>query len=154
LAAIVAGIAHAARSGIIIMGGGALELLGRGSTLVLDKTGTVTACRPAGSYQRGSISRLGSRGVASDGRLSRLGLTARSGYNAIMQIDFALEAERKLHKSPAIYEGCLIRLRPIMMTTMAALLGTSPIALGYGAGRRGAASVGHGRGGWVPVFPR
>jgi len=56
--------------------------------------------------------------------------------NAIMQIDFALEAERKEHKSPteAIYEGCLIRFRPIMMTTMAALLGTMPIALGYGAG--------------------
>ena len=56
--------------------------------------------------------------------------------NAIMQIDFALEAERKEHKSPkdAIFEGCLIRFRPIMMTTMAALLGTLPIALGYGAG--------------------
>ncbi len=56
--------------------------------------------------------------------------------NAIMQIDFALEAERKEHKSPpdAIYEGCLIRFRPIMMTTMAALLGTLPIALGWGAG--------------------
>ena len=56
--------------------------------------------------------------------------------NAIMQIDFALEAERKEHKSPrdAIYEGCLIRFRPIMMTTMAALLGGVPIALGYGAG--------------------
>jgi HAE1 family hydrophobic/amphiphilic exporter-1 len=56
--------------------------------------------------------------------------------NAIMQIDFALEAERREHKSPreAIYEGCLIRFRPIMMTTMAALLGTLPIALGWGAG--------------------
>jgi HAE1 family hydrophobic/amphiphilic exporter-1 len=56
--------------------------------------------------------------------------------NAIMQIDFALEAERHQGKSPreAIYEGCLIRFRPIMMTTMAALLGTMPIALGYGAG--------------------
>jgi HAE1 family hydrophobic/amphiphilic exporter-1 len=56
--------------------------------------------------------------------------------NAIMQIDFALEAERREHKSPteAIFEGCLIRFRPIMMTTMAALLGTLPIALGYGAG--------------------
>ncbi len=56
--------------------------------------------------------------------------------NAIMQIDFALEAERKENKSPreAIYEGCLIRFRPIMMTTMAALLGTLPIALGWGAG--------------------
>jgi len=56
--------------------------------------------------------------------------------NAIMQIDFALEAERKEGKTPleAIYEGCLIRFRPIMMTTMAALLGAIPVALGYGAG--------------------
>jgi len=56
--------------------------------------------------------------------------------NAIMQVDFALEAERMHHKSPAeaIYEGCLIRFRPIMMTTMAALLGSLPIALGFGAG--------------------
>ena len=56
--------------------------------------------------------------------------------NAIMQIDFALEAERKGHKSPAeaIYEGCLIRFRPIMMTTWAALLGAVPMALGYGSG--------------------
>src|SRR5439155_406337 len=55
--------------------------------------------------------------------------------NAIMQIDFALEAERG-GKTPdeAIYEGCLIRFRPIMMTTMAAMLGAVPIALGYGAG--------------------
>jgi HAE1 family hydrophobic/amphiphilic exporter-1 len=56
--------------------------------------------------------------------------------NAIMQIDFALEAERQHGKTPteAIYEGCVIRFRPIMMTTMAALLGSIPIALGYGAG--------------------
>jgi hydrophobe/amphiphile efflux-1 (HAE1) family protein len=56
--------------------------------------------------------------------------------NAIMQIDFALDAERKEGKSPAeaIYEGCLIRFRPIMMTTSAALLGALPISLGYGAG--------------------
>jgi HAE1 family hydrophobic/amphiphilic exporter-1 len=56
--------------------------------------------------------------------------------NAIMQIDFALEAERNQGMAPkdAIYEGCLIRFRPIMMTTMAALLGAVPIALGYGAG--------------------
>jgi len=55
--------------------------------------------------------------------------------NAIMQIDFALDAERS-GKPPeqAIYEGCLIRFRPIMMTTMAALLGAVPIAVGYGAG--------------------
>ncbi len=56
--------------------------------------------------------------------------------NAIMQIDFALAAERTEGKSPleAIYQGCLVRFRPIMMTTMAALLGSLPIALGYGAG--------------------
>jgi HAE1 family hydrophobic/amphiphilic exporter-1 len=55
--------------------------------------------------------------------------------NAIMQIDFALEAERSGKTShEAIYEGCLIRFRPIMMTTMAALLGAVPIAVGYGAG--------------------
>ncbi len=55
--------------------------------------------------------------------------------NAIMQIDFALEAERSgMTSERAIYQGCLIRFRPIMMTTMAALLGAVPIALGYGAG--------------------
>jgi HAE1 family hydrophobic/amphiphilic exporter-1 len=56
--------------------------------------------------------------------------------NAIMQIDFALDAERNNHMTPleAIYEGCVIRFRPIMMTTMAALLGALPIALGYGSG--------------------
>ena len=56
--------------------------------------------------------------------------------NAIMMIDFALEAQRTEGKSPAeaIYEGCLVRFRPIMMTTMAALMGTLPIALGLGAG--------------------
>lgn len=56
--------------------------------------------------------------------------------NAIMQIDFALEAERKHGKTPAeaIYEGCLTRFRPIMMTTMASLLGALPMSLGYGAG--------------------
>jgi len=56
--------------------------------------------------------------------------------NAIMMIDFALEAERKEGKKPedAIFEGALVRFRPIMMTTMAALMGTLPIALGLGAG--------------------
>jgi HAE1 family hydrophobic/amphiphilic exporter-1 len=55
--------------------------------------------------------------------------------NAIMMIDFALDAERQ-GKTPydAIYQGCLLRFRPIMMTTMAALMGTLPIALGLGAG--------------------
>jgi hydrophobic/amphiphilic exporter-1 (mainly G- bacteria), HAE1 family len=56
--------------------------------------------------------------------------------NAIMMIDFALDAQRTEGKSPAeaIFEGCIIRFRPIMMTTMAALMGTLPIALGVGAG--------------------
>jgi HAE1 family hydrophobic/amphiphilic exporter-1 len=56
--------------------------------------------------------------------------------NAIMQIDFALDQERNHGKSPvdAIYEGCVIRFRPIMMTTAAALLGALPIAFGYGSG--------------------
>ncbi len=56
--------------------------------------------------------------------------------NAIMMIDFALEAERNHGKSPeeAIYQACLLRFRPIMMTTMAALLGALPLALGSGTG--------------------
>jgi HAE1 family hydrophobic/amphiphilic exporter-1 len=56
--------------------------------------------------------------------------------NAIMMIDFALEAERNQGLSPmdAIYQGAIVRFRPIMMTTMAALMGTLPIALGFGAG--------------------
>jgi len=56
--------------------------------------------------------------------------------NAIMMIDFALEAQRERGSSPAeaIYRACLVRFRPIMMTTMAALVGTLPIALGVGAG--------------------
>jgi HAE1 family hydrophobic/amphiphilic exporter-1 len=56
--------------------------------------------------------------------------------NAIMMIDFALEAQRNEGKAPAdaIFEGSLLRFRPIMMTTMAALLGTLPIAMGLGAG--------------------
>jgi HAE1 family hydrophobic/amphiphilic exporter-1 len=56
--------------------------------------------------------------------------------NAIMMIDFAIETQRATGKPPAeaIYEACLVRFRPIMMTTMAALMGTLPIALGFGAG--------------------
>ena len=56
--------------------------------------------------------------------------------NAIMMIDFAIDAQRQDGKSPeeAIYQGCILRFRPIMMTTMCALLGTMPIALGYGEG--------------------
>jgi len=56
--------------------------------------------------------------------------------NAIMMIDFALDAERREGKSPreAIIEACSVRFRPIMMTTMAALMGTLPIAIGWGTG--------------------
>jgi len=56
--------------------------------------------------------------------------------NGIMMIDFAIEARRTEGKNAAdaIYEACLVRFRPIMMTTMAALVGTLPIALGWGAG--------------------
>jgi HAE1 family hydrophobic/amphiphilic exporter-1 len=55
--------------------------------------------------------------------------------NAIMQIDFALDAQRRgMSAEDAIYQGCLVRFRPIMMTTMAAMLGAVPIAIGYGAG--------------------
>ncbi len=56
--------------------------------------------------------------------------------NAIMMVDFALDAERREGKSPvdAIYQACLLRFRPIMMTTMAALLGALPLALGTGLG--------------------
>jgi HAE1 family hydrophobic/amphiphilic exporter-1 len=56
--------------------------------------------------------------------------------NAIMMIDFALEAQRKENKAPeaAIFEACVVRFRPIMMTTMAAIMGTLPIALAFGAG--------------------
>ena len=56
--------------------------------------------------------------------------------NGIMMVDFAVEAQRQHGKTPreAIHEACLVRFRPIMMTTMSALVGTLPIALGWGAG--------------------
>jgi HAE1 family hydrophobic/amphiphilic exporter-1 len=56
--------------------------------------------------------------------------------NGIMMVDFAIDARRKENKTAveAIYDACLVRFRPIMMTTMAALVGTLPIALGWGAG--------------------
>jgi hydrophobic/amphiphilic exporter-1 (mainly G- bacteria), HAE1 family len=63
--------------------------------------------------------------------------------NAIMMIDFAIDAERAgATPRDAIYQGCLLRFRPIMMTTMAALLGTLPIALGIGAGADARRSLG------------
>jgi multidrug efflux pump len=71
--------------------------------------------------------------------ISLIGLILLIGIvkkNAIMMIDFALEAEREGGKSPeeSIYQACLLRFRPIMMTTMAALLGGIPLALGTGVG--------------------
>jgi multidrug efflux pump len=56
--------------------------------------------------------------------------------NAIMMVDFAIEAERTEGKSPAesIYQACVLRFRPILMTTMAALLGAVPLAVGTGTG--------------------
>lgn len=64
--------------------------------------------------------------------------------NAIMMIDFALEAQRNEGKSPAdaIYQACLVRFRPIMMTTFAALMGALPIAMGIGAGAESRRSLG------------
>ena len=64
--------------------------------------------------------------------------------NAIMMIDFALEAQRRENKTAAeaIYQGALVRFRPIMMTTAAALMGTLPIALGVGAGAESRRSLG------------
>jgi multidrug efflux pump len=73
------------------------------------------------------------------GVISLIGIILLIGIvkkNAIMMIDFALEAERHQGKTPAesIYQACLLRFRPIMMTTMAALLGAVPLAFGAGTG--------------------
>jgi HAE1 family hydrophobic/amphiphilic exporter-1 len=63
--------------------------------------------------------------------------------NAIMMIDFAIDAQRQgKSAAEAIYQGCLLRFRPIMMTTMAALMGTLPIAVGFGAGADSRRSLG------------
>ncbi len=64
--------------------------------------------------------------------------------NAIMMIDFALDAQRREGLKPldAIYQGAIVRFRPIMMTTMAALMGTLPIAIGFGAGAESRRSLG------------
>jgi multidrug efflux pump len=71
--------------------------------------------------------------IALIGLILLIGIVKKNG---IMMVDFALEAERKEGKSPeeAIYQACLLRFRPIMMTTMAALLGAVPLAIGFGVG--------------------
>ena len=71
--------------------------------------------------------------IAVIGMILLIGLVKKNG---IMMVDFALEAERKEGKSPmdSIYQACLLRFRPIMMTTMAAMLGALPLALGTGVG--------------------
>ena len=71
--------------------------------------------------------------IAIIGILLLIGIVKKNG---ILMVDFALEAERKERKNPeeAIYQACLLRFRPIMMTTMAALLGALPLAVGHGVG--------------------
>jgi multidrug efflux pump len=71
--------------------------------------------------------------IAMIGVILLIGIVKKNG---IMMVDFALQAERASGKSPeeAIYQACLLRFRPIMMTTMAALLGALPLALGHGVG--------------------
>ncbi len=75
--------------------------------------------------------------------------------NGIMMVDFAIQAERDQHLSPeeSIRQACLLRFRPIMMTTMAALLGALPLMLGQGTGSelRRAAGLHHGR--WIGAEP-
>ena len=71
--------------------------------------------------------------------------------NAIMMIDFALAAEREQGMAPrdAIFRACLLRFRPILMTTLAALLGALPLMLKYRRGRRVTPSVRHWHGRWT-----
>src|SRR5205814_10011564 len=71
--------------------------------------------------------------IALDGVIVLIGIGKK---NAIMMIDLAIEAEREGGKSPeaAIFQACLLRFRPIMMTTTAAMLGAVPLAIGFGDG--------------------
>jgi len=75
--------------------------------------------------------------------------------NGIMMVDFALEAEKTqgLNSVESIYQASLIRFRPIMMTTMAALFGCLPIGLGFGSGRRGPTNARRRRGRRTFLFP-
>jgi HAE1 family hydrophobic/amphiphilic exporter-1 len=89
--------------------------------------------------------------IATIGILLLIGIVKK---NAIMMIDFALDAQRHraMPAEQAIREACLLRFRPIMMTTLAALMGALPIAFGLGGGRRVAPAAGFGRGGRAGVF--
>jgi multidrug efflux pump len=71
--------------------------------------------------------------IALIGLILLIGIVKKNG---IMMVDFALDAERREGKDPveAIYQACLLRFRPIMMTTMAAILGALPLAMGTGLG--------------------
>ena len=97
---------------------------------------TILSALPFAGF--GALATLGIFGVelslyAFVGLILLIGLVKKNG---IMMVDFAIEAEREDRLSPeqAIHRACIVRFRPIMMTTMAALMGTLPIALGYGAG--------------------
>jgi HAE1 family hydrophobic/amphiphilic exporter-1 len=94
--------------------------------------------------QRGWVSRLLDMELNLYGFVGVIMLIGIVKKNAIMMIDFALEAQRNESKdaAEAIYQGCLVRFRPIMMTTMAAMMGTLPIALGFGAGAESRRSLG------------
>lgn len=86
------------------------------------------------------------------GLIMLVGLVMKNG---IIMVDFAVEARRAEGKRPleAMYEACIIRFRPIMMTTMAALMGSLPIAIGFGGRRRSPPPPGAGRGGRTALFP-
>jgi HAE1 family hydrophobic/amphiphilic exporter-1 len=97
---------------------------------------TILSALPFAGF--GALATLGIFGVelslyAFVGLILLIGLVKKNG---IMMVDFAIEAEREDRLSPeqAIHRACVVRFRPIMMTTMAALMGTLPIALGFGAG--------------------
>ena len=94
---------------------------------------------PRGSDEtepKGEEIAAGSHGIAARSHFMScpvlVGLVKKNG---IMMVDFAVEAQRDgATPEKAIYDACVVRFRPIMMTTMAALMGTLPIALGFGAG--------------------
>jgi multidrug efflux pump len=90
--------------------------------------------------------------VAIIGIILLIGIVKKNG---IMMVDFALEGERErgMTSTDAIYEACLLRFRPIMMTTMAALLAGIPLAVGTGHGLGVAPSAGHRHGGRLAAEP-